>query len=113
MALFRDYKYKGLDNIFNFHNYNINQLVGVLSLLLIFVNLSGYCYWVKDYNLPPTIYNSDYRFIVAVQITLLYIGNMLNAWADRADYKRAMVRFTHYDSCEIHSEYMQEEGQES
>lgn len=102
ILLFRGYEYTGINNIFNLHKYSINQKVGLLSFSLVFVNLIGY--WRYENGLIATIYNSDYRFIVSVQIFLLYIGNMKDAWVDRRDHQRALVRLTDIDYFETDCE---------
>lgn len=108
VCLFKGYKYTGLNNIFNLYKYTVNQKVGLLSFLLVFVNLLGWMRYENGFN--ATIYNSDYRFIVAIQISLLYIGNMINALVDRRDHKRAMVRLTDIDYFETFGEVHQEKG---
>ena len=107
VLLFKDYEYTGFNNLFNLHKYKVNQKVGLLSFLLVFVNLVGY--WRYENDFVATIYNSDYRFIVAVQISLLYIGNMINAWVDRRNNQRALVRLTDIDYFETFGEIEQEE----
>lgn len=102
-----DYKANEFSDLFNWHKYTVNQKVGLLSFLLMFVNLIG---WMRYENgFTATIYNSDYRFIVAVQISLLYIGNMIDAWADRGNQKRDLVRLINCDSFEVSCEIHQEE----
>lgn len=91
IALFKGYKFESINDIFNLNKYNINQKVGLLSILLIAINYVGYGRWVNSPILDLTVYQSDYRFIQSVQILLLYIGNMINAWADRRDHKLALV----------------------
>ena len=109
VCMFKGFKYPGLDNIFNLHKYTINQIVGFLSFLLVFINLVG---WMRYENgFSATIYNNDYRFIVAVQIALLFIGNMINAWVDRRDHKLALVRITDSDYFKACDEnFSKEEG---
>jgi len=89
------------------NKYTVNQLTGLLSLLLIIVNLIGWIRLSKGYG--PTIYNNDYRSIVLAQISILYIGNMINAWVDRRDHKRAMVRLTDIDYFETLGEIHKKE----
>lgn len=110
ISLFVGYEYKGLNSIFNLHNYSINQLVGILSILLVVINLVGWVRYSKDVSSSPTVYNSDYRFIVGLQITLLYIGNMINAWVDRRDHKLVMVFLTDSNYFETFDEVLKEEG---
>ena len=98
LALFKGYKCSSINDIFTLQKYNTNQKVGLLSVLLVVINFVGFCRYNHNDVFDPSIYNSDYRFIEAVQISLLYVGNMFNAWMDRRDYKRAMVRLVdiHY-----------------
>ncbi|HHZ71179.1 MAG TPA: hypothetical protein EYN54_13080 [Methylococcaceae bacterium] len=108
VALFVGYKCDSINDIFNLHKYNINQKVGLLSVLLVFINLVGY--WKYYHGATDAIvYNSDYRFIVAVQLFLLYIGNMNNAWVDRRADKLSMVRLHNYDDFETFEELNTEE----
>jgi len=107
ILLFKGYEYTGFNNIFNLHKYKVNQKVGLLSFLLVFINLVGY--WKYEHGFGATIYNSDYRFIVAVQISLLYIGNMINAWVDRRNNQRSMVRLTDIDYFETSGEIHQKQ----
>lgn len=107
VLLFKGYEYNGLGKVLNLHKYNVNQKVGLLSFLLVFVNLIGY--WRYENNLDATIYNSDYRFIVAIQISLLYIGNMINAWVDRRDHKLALVCFADSGHFEAFDEELKKE----
>ena len=95
-ALFKGDKFKTLSSLLSWRNYRVNHIVGLLSLCLIFVNLVGYIDYM-NYS-PATEYNENYRFIVAVQIFLLYIGNMLYAYVDRRDHKRALVWLNNPDS---------------
>lgn len=109
MLLFKDYKLTNLNDIFNLNNYTINQKVGLLSLLLILVNFLG-CIKYQS-GLSSTIYNSDYRFIVIVQISLLYIGNMIDAWVDRRDHQHFMVQLNSDDSFETFGKMYTEESE--
>lgn len=91
-ALFWGYKFNSISDIFKVHKYNINQVVGLLSVLLIAINCVGYWRWYNNVDIESVIYNSDYRFIVAVQVTLLYMGNLYNAWVDRREHRDYMRR---------------------
>lgn len=112
VALFKGYKFQSINDIFDINKYNINQKVGLLSLLLIVINYVGYGRWVNSPVLDSTVYISDYRFIQTVQILLLYIGNMSNAWADRRDYKLALVRMADPDYFETAEEGFTEETEQ-
>lgn len=94
--LIKSYRPETIHDIFNWHKYNINEKVGLLSALLVVINFVGYCRY-ENGDLA-TIYNSDYLFIVSVQIGLLYIRNMIDAWNDRSADQRAMVHLNNSDN---------------
>jgi len=83
--LFKDYKFTTINDIFNLNKYTINQLVGLLSVSLVLINMVGYLRYHHGYD--AELYNGAYRIVVALQISLLYIGNMINAWMDRKEHK--------------------------
>lgn len=109
LLLFKDYKLTKINDIFDLNKYTVNQLVGLLSIALVFVNFTG---WIRyGHKMDATIYNSDYLFIVSAQISLLYIGNMINAWVDRRDDKRALVRLNSSDYFETYTEVQKKVGE--
>lgn len=109
LLLFKDYKFTKINDIFDLNKYTINQLVGLLSIALVFINFTGWVRYV--HRIDATIYNSDYMFIVSVQVSLLYIGNMFNAWVDRRNDKRALVYLNSCDYFETHTEVQKRVGE--
>lgn len=110
LALFKGYKLTSINDIFNLNKYTINQKVGLLSVLLVLINFVGYCRWYYGVEgFQSTIYDSDYRFIVGIQISLLYIGNMIDAFVDRRDHKLALLRFADIDYFETFEEILTDE----
>ena len=111
IALFKDNKFNTLSSLLSWRNYRVNHIVGMLSGLLILINLIGYIDYMN--YLPPTEYNNSYNLIVAIQIFILYIGNMLHAYVARYNHKRALVWFNNPDSFETFNPiYSQSKEQE-
>ena len=79
--LFNERKFKKITKLLKTEPYKINKPVALLSAPLVLLNFIAYHYHVNE--VFPEFYKPIYIMIVSVQIALLFLGIIINAYIDR------------------------------